>query len=436
MNAPLPPENEEAEVGVIGSVILAPTALAVATSEVRLRAEHFYRDRHRLIWQAILALAAAGEPVDALTICERLRSDGELDNAGGQGYVYTLPGLVPSASNVRTYAQIVYEKAVWRDRLDAGRMITEAAFLEDKDGFDQAEARLVHSDEARSRTSMPGDLAERLYDLLEGAPPETFPWPFFRLNQLTMGGMRRGQVTLLPAHTSHGKSVVLDQTLGHVADQAGLRSHLYFNEGTEDERVQRLAARMARVPVDRIARRHLTRDERGRIVKAMDRIAFGMTDCTGWSAEDVVRDMVHKRWDVVGIDMLGQFPGARRREELEEISRLLNQAVKPTRANCHLIVAHHLNRGQSSNSKDLTLPFPSLASIRDSGQLANDADNVLFVYRDQDEDTGEPLASGLMRFAKVRNGKPGGLPVSFEQEYQRFEQGRFDAQRAREELAA
>lgn len=418
MNA-LPPENAEAEVGVIGAVLLAPSALIAATKEVRLKPDHFYRDRHRLIWKAILTLGAAGDPVDALTVCEQLRAAGALDDVGGQAYVYSLPALVPSAGNVRTYAKIVHEKAVWRERLDAGRQIAAAALEEDQDGFHRAEARLVHADDATGRTSTPEDLAQRLFDLLEGPAPEVFPWPFRRLEKLTMGGMRRGQLTLLAAWTSHGKSVFLDQALGHVAEHPGLRAHLYFNEGTEDERVQRLAARMARVQVEKIALRHLDQAERGRIAAAMNRIPFGMTDCTGWHAEDVVRDMIHKRYDVVGVDMLGQFPGARRRETLEEISRLFNQAVKPPMANCHLLVAHHLNRNRAG--KEIVLPFPSLADIRDSGQLANDADNVLFVHRDQDDDTGEPLASGLIRIAKARNGKPGGLPVAFEQHYQRFD---------------
>jgi replicative DNA helicase len=144
-----------------------------------------------------------------------------------------------------------------------------------------------------------------------------------------------------------------------------------------------------------------------------------MTDCTGWTAEEIVRDMVHKRWDVVGVDTLGQFPGARRRENLEEISRVFNEAVTPTRANCHLILA--TTRTATGPARH-GAAVPALADIRDSGQLADDADNVLFVHRDQDEDTGEPMASGVMRFAKVRNGRLGGMQVTFEAEFQRFEE--------------
>jgi replicative DNA helicase len=425
----LPPENAEAEASVIGAVLLAPTALAQATQEVRLKPDHFYRDRNRLIWRAVLQVGANGDPIDPLTVCEQLRSAGELEKVGGQAYVYSLPNVVPSASHVRRYARIVYDKAVWRERVDAGRMIAAAALDENDDLFHQAEARLVHSEEAAGRTSTPEDLAQRLYDLLEGAPPETFPWPFPRLDKLTMGGMRRGQVTLVVAHTSHGKSAFLDQALGHAGSQAGLRAHLYFNEGAEDERVQRLAARLARVPLTRIQLRHLDEDERGRIASAMNRIPFGITDCSGWTADEIVRDMVHKRYDVVGVDTLGRIPGARRRENLEEISRVFNEAVTPTRANCHLVVAHHPNRNRAGT--DMVLPFPALSDIRDSGRLADDVDNVLFLHRDQDEDTGEPMASGVMRFAKVRNGRLGGLRVSFEADFQRFEGQAFDTTRLR-----
>jgi hypothetical protein len=155
----LPPESAEAEVGVIGAVLLAPTALAAATQEVRLRPDHFYRERHRVTWRAVLQVGAAGDPIDPLTVCEQLRQQGELDEAGGQAYVYSLPNLVPSASHVRKYARIVHDKAVWRARFDAGRQIAAAALDEDEDLFHQAEAGLVHSDEAAGRTSTPEDLA-------------------------------------------------------------------------------------------------------------------------------------------------------------------------------------------------------------------------------------------------------------------------------------
>jgi replicative DNA helicase len=233
--------------------------------------------------------------------------------------------------------------------------------------------------------------------------------------------------------------VLIGQVLGHVADQSQRwRSHFYFNEDTEQEHLIRLAARMARVPKGRIETRQLSDEERGRLVKVMDMLQsgrpFGMTDCTGWTAEEVVRDIIHRRWDVVGVDGLGQFPGARRREELEEISRILNQAAKPARGNCHILLAHHLNRSRVGQS--MVLPFPALGDIRDSSRLSDDADSVLFVYRDQDEDTGEPLASGLLRFAKGRGHRLGGMHVTFEGDFQRFAPGAFDAQRWQQEAAA
>ncbi|MEA2481725.1 MAG: replicative helicase, partial [Thermoleophilaceae bacterium] len=126
----VPPQNQEAETSVLGSILLSEQALDPLLIDVKLRADDFYRERHRLIYRAMLRLKekADPEPVDVLTVCEQLDKSGELDEAGGTAYVHSLPNLVPAAGNVRHYARIVKEHALMRRLLSTTRQIQDDVF--------------------------------------------------------------------------------------------------------------------------------------------------------------------------------------------------------------------------------------------------------------------------------------------------------------------
>lgn len=409
------PHDLAAEEAVLGACLLSDRVLPVLAVDEGLKPAHFYRGGYRDVYAAMLALADRDETVDAITLTAELERRGvELP----AGKVDALAGGVPELGNVRAYARRVVELAQMRQLRLGAMTILEGVDRHDADRIAEGESLLRRETAAERHTSSPAELADDFGNHLSAGPGETFRWPYPRLDKLTMGGMRRGQLTLIAGWSSHGKSVFLDQTL-ESATRAGLRTHLFINEMTKTERVTRMVARLARVPFERISEGRSNQVEMGRILNALERLPFGITNCAGWSADDVAREIKRHRYDVVGIDIFNRFPfrGRDTREAKEEVSRVFNELAKT--AECHVLLSAHLNRSRASGS--LVLPFPSAADIRDTAMLYNDADNVLFVWRDQDPDTAEPLPDGIVRLAKVRNGRPGGVPVRFEGQFMSFE---------------
>src|SRR5947209_14218885 len=145
----LPPQNHEAETSVLGSILLSEQALDGLLIDVKLKPEDFYRERHRLIFRAMIGLKekTSPEPIDVLTVCEELSRAGTLEEAGGQAYVHSLPNLVPSAGNVRQYGRIVKNHAQLRRLLDTTRRIQDDVFSfqgEPHELLEQAESALFH----------------------------------------------------------------------------------------------------------------------------------------------------------------------------------------------------------------------------------------------------------------------------------------------------
>src|SRR5256714_9153043 len=143
----LPPQNQEAEVSVLGAILLTEQALDGLLIDVKLKPEDFYRERHRLVFRAMIRLKEKTdpEPVDALTVCEELTRGGELEEAGGTAYVHSLPSLVPAAGNARHYAKIVKQHSMLRNLLGEARAIQEQVFTFSGDArelLEQAEAKL------------------------------------------------------------------------------------------------------------------------------------------------------------------------------------------------------------------------------------------------------------------------------------------------------
>lgn len=411
----VPPHDLEAEQAALGCVLLAGVPALHQLVDEGLEADHFYSERHQAIYRAALELDDRAGGIDAVTVLARLA-----ETPGGvtvdSSYVHSLAAWAV-LTHARQYARTIRELAdLRRIRLGAQRIL-EAVELRDLDKVADGEALLSRRERGERRTSTPEQLADEIFATLEGGEPETFGWPWRRLDKLTMGGMRRGQLTLIAGWSSHGKSVFLDQTL-ESAVKEGCNVHLFINEMTKAERTSRTIARLASVSFEQVMLNRLSDDERGRVVRALERIPFGITDVSGWSAHDVAREVRRRRYDVVGIDIFNRFPfpGNNKREAMEEASRALNELTKV--ASCHVLLAAHLNRQRAGQ---VVLPAPTLGDIRDTGMLVNDADNVLFVWRHQDEDTGEPLPNGIVRVGKARNGRPGGVPVVFQGRFMRFD---------------
>lgn len=415
----VPPHDPEAEQAIIDCAFLTPVVIPKVVVDLGLRPESFYLPKHQSIWRALVAVHDRGATPDRISVCDELDRTGKLGKQLRQvdrDYVGWLSRSTFPISNWHAYATTVLEHAELRRFRDGALAILDGVERRDRDRIQEGEALVTLAERADRRTSSPAELAEEVFDYLDAGDPEAFRWPFSRLDKLTHGGLHRGQLALVAGHPKHGKSVFLDQALESMGAD-GARVHLFINEMTRRERTERTVSRLARVVYERIALNQLDHDERKRIVDALARIPFGITDCSGWAAADVAREVKRQRYDVVGVDILNRFPHANERKDLEEISRVLNELSKV--ADCAVLLTAHLNRNRVG--KDLVLPFPTLGDLRESAMLAADADFTLFVHRDQDEDTGDPLPAGVIRIAAARRGRPGGLPVVLKGDYQCFE---------------
>lgn len=420
--AEAPPHNLEAEEAVLGALLLIDTAMPNVAVDVGLRAEHFFGRTYELIFGAMLALTDRGDRLDPLAVCTELDRRGQLgDRARGkvpQSEIDALAGAVPYAGNVEQYAREVVELAQLRQARLGALKILEGVAARDQAAIEEGEATLnLRAQAVGKRTFTPEEMADEVYAYLAAGPPDTFTWPFRRFDTLTLGGARRGQVTLVAGWSSHGKSVLIDMSLESM-QCPGLRAHLYVNEMTRLERELRIVARLGPVDFGRLMLNQLRPDETARAADVLPRLPFGITDISGWSPQEVARDVRRNHYDIVGIDLLQKFPQKHRSrtQDMDEASQIFNQLS--IEANCHVLLGCQLNRNRTGLGVEL--PFPSAADIRDSAMIYNDAPNCLFVWREQDKDTGEPQEEAIARFAKLRNGRPGGIDLTFEGHHQRF----------------
>jgi len=379
-------------------------------TDIGLTPAHFYRHDYGALYADILAVIDGGDDVDSLIVSGKSHwSLGELESLVASAGVL---GHYPS------YASRVIELANLRRVKQAGLHLVAGAQAEDQTQIAKGEALLSAPVGNRRETFDASELAEQLYVMLDSGKPETFSWPFGRFDRITNGGMRRGQVTLIGGHSSHGKSAWLDQTLTSAA-AGGRKVHLFINEMTPLERTIRTVARMTGVPMAQISMNDLKPDERATVLEALPKIPYGITDCAGWAIEDVARIMRRNPFDVVGIDILHLFDYSDE-ADLRRISRIINAASK--QASCHVLATVHLNENRVRNAPGQAAirPAPTLGDIRGSGSLKNDADSVLFVHRTQDEETGRPEAQGAIYFAKGRGHALGGANVMFDPHAMKF----------------
>lgn len=400
----VPPHNEEAEASVLGAALLSEPVTGLLVTNERLRPDHFYRPRHQYVFRAMVRLFEQGEAVDAVTVIAELRELGRLEVVK-EDYVHSLPTVVPAIGAFRDYARIVVDMARRRAKIGAAQKIIEAAQQGDWAKIGTAEGALIVEESSVSRKGAE-EWAELLDKIVDGGErPETFPFPFSKLNECTVGGMRRKQTTLVGGWTNTGKSILVDQILDGAA-KAGARTHLYINEMGLEDRGLRILARKSGVPYWRLAGARVEdQKDAMKVMKALGEFRFGVTECAGWSAEEVAYDIRRNRWDVCAFDILHRMVFEDERD-LGNASAALNDAAK--QANAHILIAVHLNEGRATTGK---LPKPVLRDIRGSGQLKNDADNVLFVWRQQEGEYMED--QGRVYFSKVRNGSPGGTDVLF-----------------------
>ena len=433
----VPPHNEEAEASVLGAILLTEQALDGILLEIGLRPEDFYRPRNQLIFRTMIRLKEKAEPeaVDALTVSEDLRRAGELDKAGGTAYIHSLPTLVPAVGAVFDYARIVKENSLLRSLLAATRDIQDEVLAhrgEPRELIERAEAvlfKIGHDGGTAEMKSIEAILHEEIDKLEELSRKDVgltgTASGFTDLDQLT-GGFQPGNLIVVAARPSMGKSTLATNIAENAAIDHGVPVALFSLEMSETELAHRFIASQARVSSDELRKGRVRGDRWPKVLNAVEKLASSPIYVDDSSDIGVLEirakaRRLHARHGLglIVVDYLQLVrPDGRadsRVEQVGQISRGLK--ILARELGIPVIAVSQLSRAVESRNP----PIPMLSDLRESGQLEQDADVVMFVYReDYYDEQSERIGEADIIIAKHRNGPIGKLALTFLSKYPRF----------------
>jgi replicative DNA helicase len=439
-----PPHSIEAEQSVLGAMLLSDRTHYAFVIEEGLKVEDFYRERHREVYESMLALFTAGESIDVLTVTEHLRSRGRLDSAGGQAEIDALTAAVPAVGNLRQYAQIVRDRALLRRLLTASYEIQasvhghEAPPRELVEWAERAVLEVAHDDRQKD-FRLVGEVLHaevRKWQELsaEGRSLTGTPSGFADLDSIT-GGFQPGNLIIIAARPSMGKSALVTNMAENVALSKDNRRPvaLFSLEMSEAELAQRFIASQASIKGDDLRKGRL-RDEAKwkrvlRTAGEYDSAPLYVDDSSDIGIMDVrakarrLHQQAQTEYGGLGLVIVDYLQLMRadarienRVQQVGEMSRGLK--ILARELNVPVIALSQLSRGVESR----TDKRPMLSDLRESGQIEQDADLVMFIYRDEyyfPETTDKPGEAELI-IAKHRNGGLGDVPLTFQNEYPRF----------------
>lgn len=433
MEQRIPPQNVEAEQAVLGAMLLSHDAVIVAME--KLQSQDFYRDVHRIIFEAMEHLHRENKEIDVITLPDELKRMKKLDDVGGLEYVLNLPNLVGSAANIEYYANIVAEKALARNLISTCTELTTEAYDGQKETealLDDAERRILQLSDTKNR----GDFAsvgavvevtlDKITKLYENKAGLTgLPTGFRDLDRMT-SGLQPSDLILVAARPSMGKTAF---TL-NIAQNVGVRQHktvAFFSlEMSQEQLVQRLLCQIAHIDSQKLRTGQLNSDEEWtRLTDACDKLyesPIYIDDTPGISVAEMrskARRLESEHGlDLIIVDYLQLMQGRNaesRQQEISEISRSLKALARELKV--PLIALSQLSRSVESRQDKR----PMLSDLRESGALEQDADIVSFLYREDyyDKETENQHITEVI-LAKHRNGPVGSVKLYFKNEFTLF----------------
>src|SRR3954471_10185847 len=437
----IPPHSIEAESSVLGGLLLDNGAWDRVGD---LLTDHdFYRYEHRLIYGVIGSLVNATQPADAITVYEQLQSQGKADEVGGLGYLNSLAQYVPSAGNIRRYAEIVRERAILRKLVSASDEIATAAFNTQGKAvdkiLDEAEQKIFHIGEEGSRMkqgfqgmdSLVVQLLDRVQEMADNPNDITgVPSGFYDLDRMT-SGLQAGYLIILAARPSMGKTSLAINIAEHVALHEGLPVAVFSMEMGASQLAVRIVGSIGRIDQTHLRTGRLTDEEWPRLTEAIEKlrnVSLHIDDTPGLTVSELranERRLARTCGGKLGPIVIHYLPlmvvssgmsDENRATAVGEISRGLKMLAKEL--GCPVIALSQLSRGVESR----TDKRPMMSDLRESGAIEQDADVIMFIYRDDyyNKDSKEPGVSEII-ISKQRNGPTGTLKLMFVKPLTKFE---------------
>lgn len=436
MDAPLRsmPHSIEAEQSVIGSMIIDKTSIAEAM-EV-LKAEDFYKDSHKAIFNAILDLYQKDIAVDIITLTEHLKSTDRLEAAGGITYISELSGSVISTANVQSYIKIVSDKSILRKLIRSSTKIIEESYnnqddvlktmdLAEKEIFNLSNSKSTSDFEPMSVVLERGFLEiERLFN---NKGETTGVASGFRELDMKTSGFQKGDMVLIAARPSMGKTTFALNLAEHAALRAGKSVAIFSLEMSKEQLAYKLLCSQAHVDMLKLRTGNLDDKDWENIAKASGPLASAkifIDDTAGMSVMEMRskcrRLKIEQGIDLVLIDYLQLMSGSKggsesRQQEVSEISRSIKALAKEMQ--CPVIALSQLSRAPEQRTDHR----PMLSDLRESGSIEQDADLVMFLYRDEyyDKETEDKNIAECI-IAKQRNGPTGTVKLAWLGQFSKF----------------
>lgn len=428
----LPPHNIEAEQSLLGSLLIDRDAVIKVASYVR--SDDFYQTSNGMIYQAIIDLYNRREPTDFVTLTDELTRRERLDTVGGISYLSSLITSVPTAVHVEYYGRIVERTATLRRLIDAGSEIVAIGYqdgVEADDALDNAERALF----AVSETRQTGDfhsiaeVLDRFFDQIDYMQQHRgevvgVATGFADLDQLT-GGLQRSDLVIVAARPSMGKTAFALGVAYGAALQHGKTVGIFSMEMSAEQLVQRLLATETGVDSHRLRLGQINDNEWDRISRAFGRLSEAnifIDDSAAASIMDIRskarRLQAEHGVDVIIVDYLQLMSGRRtenRVQEISEISRGLKGLAREL--NVPVVALSQLSRAVETRADHR----PMLSDLRESGSIEQDADIVMFIYREEKYDeTSDKKGIAEIMVAKHRNGPVGSINLRFFEQTARF----------------
>ena len=429
----IPPHNEEAERSALGACMLSKEALMDVAEEVR--AEDFYNESHREIFNSIMRLYRENISVDMLTVCEDLKKQKALDMVGGRTYIGTLTSEVPSTANAGDYAKIVAEKAMMRQLIFASEEIAAKGY-EDKDDteglINAAESSIFRIAQKRQKNDYAKiqDVLMKNLKMIDEAERNQgnvigLPTGFKALDEKT-SGLQKSDLIIIAARPGMGKTAFALNVAAQSAVKAKASVLIFSLEMSQEQLGQRLIAMQARVESEKLKKGNLERKDWDRINVALDELnetKIVIDDTPGISIMEMRnkcrRLKAEQGLDLVVIDYLQlmTFDGRAdsRQQEVSALSRHLKLLAREM--DCPVIVLSQLSRAPEQRQDKR----PMLSDLRESGSIEQDADIVIFLYRDDyyNENSEKPGVCEV-NLAKHRSGPTERLELTWVARYTKF----------------